>query len=94
MLNATILVTKLPPTNSLNCMHMFFVQVTVLINDINDHPPVIQQDDPTRVTVVEHSPIGTLITVISAVDVMDYGVNTHVVYEIISGNGDGKKINY
>lgn len=59
------------------------------IRDINDHPPVIQQTDPIRVTVVEHSAFGTLITVISAVDVMDYGANTHVVYDIISGNEDG-----
>ena len=39
-------------------------------------------------SVVEHSDIGTLITVISAVDTMDYGVNTRVIYEIISGNED------
>lgn len=61
----------------------------MLISDINDHPPVIQQVDPVRVTVLEHSALGTLITVISAVDIFDFGANTHVVYEIISGNEDG-----
>lgn len=49
---------------------------------------MIQQTDPIAVSVVEHSEIGTLITVITAVDTMDYGVNTRVVYEIISGNED------
>jgi hypothetical protein len=38
------------------------------------------------VTVLEHSAVGTLITVITAVDVLDYGINAHVVYEITSGN--------
>ena len=44
--------------------------------------------DPISVTVLEHSATGTLITVVSAVDVMDYGDNTHIVYEIVSGNED------
>ena len=65
------------------------MQVTVFITDINDHPPVIQQVNPVRVSVVEHSAAGTLVTVISAVDIIDYGVNTHIVYEILSGNEDG-----
>ena len=63
-------------------------QMTVAIHDINDNPPVIQQRSPVMVTVLEHSAVGTLITVITAVDVFDYGDNTHVVYEIISGNED------
>lgn len=67
-----------------------FPQVTVTINDINDNPAVIQQSSPVSVTVLEHSAVGTLITVITAVDILDYGDNTHVVYEIISGNEDCK----
>ena len=62
------------------------------VNDINDNNPVIQQTDPISVTVLEHSTNGTLLTVISAVDLVDFGVNTHVVYEIISGNEEGKSI--
>ncbi len=69
---------------------MIYFQVTVLLVDINDHSPVIQQTSPVSVTVLEHSAVGTLITVISAVDVMDFGINTRIVYEIISGNEDCK----
>ena len=61
------------------------------INDINDHNPVIEQTSPISVTVIENSLIGTFLHVISAVDVMDYGDNAHIVYEILSGNEDGKK---
>ena len=64
--------------------------MTVIINDINDHDPVIQQTNPITASVAEHSAIGTLVTVISAVDTMDFGVNTRVAYEIISGNEDCK----
>ncbi len=49
---------------------------------------MIQQTSPISVSVAEHSDIGTLVAVISAVDTMDYGVNTRVIYEIISGNED------
>lgn len=68
----------------------FFFQVTVAINDVNDHAPVIEQTNPVAVTVLEHSEVGTLITVISAVDAIDFGDNTHVVYEIVSGNDDSE----
>lgn len=49
---------------------------------------MIQQTSPVSVSVAEHSDVGTLITVISAVDTVDFGVNTRVSYEIISGNED------
>lgn len=71
---------------------LFPFQVRVTITDINDNAPVIQQTSPVSVTVLEHSAVGTLITVITAVDVLDYGDNTHVVYEIISGNEDCKSV--
>lgn len=61
------------------------------IVDINDHDPVFLQSDPITVSVAEQSTPGTLVTVVSAVDVIDFGDNTHVVYAIISGNAAGER---
>lgn len=74
--------------HEVNNPYFHFIQVTVTITDINDNPPVIQQMSPVSVTVQEHSPVGTLVAIITAVDILDFGDNTHVVYEIISGNED------
>ena len=74
-----------PPLLS-NIMDVFLIQVTVIITDINDNNPVIQQTDPVAVSVVEHSALGEIVTIISAVDVHDYGSNAEVTYSITSGN--------
>lgn len=74
-------------------MHYITVfQVTVSILDINDHNPVFLQTGPVSVSVLEQSTPGTLVTVLSAVDVIDFGDNTHVVYAILSGNGDCERM--
>jgi len=57
----------------------------VRITDINDNSPVIQQMGPIRREVVEHTRNGTQLAVISATDA-DYGNNSHIVYNIMSGN--------
>ena len=62
------------------------------ILDINDHDPMFLQADPITVSVAEQSTPGTLVTVVSAVDVTDFGDNTHVEYEIVSGNDDCERI--
>ena len=66
----------------------------MIITDINDHNPVIEQTDPVRVSVVEHTPIGFLVTFISAVDIFDYDTNAQIVYNITSGNSDSKLTSY
>jgi len=53
--------------------------------DINDNSPVIQQMGPIGQEVVAHTPNGTQLAVISATDA-DYGDNSHIIYNISSGN--------
>jgi len=62
----------------------------VIVTDINDNNPVIQQTDPVAVSIVEHSALGVIVTVISAVDVHDYGTNAEITYSITSGNSDSE----
>uniref|UniRef100_A0A670J6Z8 Cadherin EGF LAG seven-pass G-type receptor 1 n=2 Tax=Podarcis muralis TaxID=64176 RepID=A0A670J6Z8_PODMU len=58
------------------------IQVTVL--DINDNPPVFQQDE-FDIFVEENSPVGSIVARISAVD-PDEGTNAQIMYQIVEGN--------
>ncbi len=57
---------------------------TIQILNVNDNTPVIS-GEPYRVTVIENSPIGTLVTTINATD-GDLGIHGEIRYTIISGN--------
>lgn len=58
------------------------IQVTVL--DINDNPPVFEQDE-FNIFVEENSPVGSVVARISAVD-PDEGTNAQIMYQIVEGN--------
>ncbi|KAJ7329614.1 hypothetical protein JRQ81_015788, partial [Phrynocephalus forsythii] len=58
------------------------IQVTVL--DINDNPPVFEQDE-FDIYVEENSPVGSIVARISAVD-PDEGTNAQIMYQIVEGN--------
>uniref|UniRef100_A0A8D2LNR3 Cadherin EGF LAG seven-pass G-type receptor 1 n=1 Tax=Varanus komodoensis TaxID=61221 RepID=A0A8D2LNR3_VARKO len=58
------------------------IQVTVL--DINDNPPVFEQDE-FDIFVEENSPVGSIVARISAVD-PDEGTNAQIMYQIVEGN--------
>ncbi len=57
---------------------------TIQILNVNDNTPVIS-GEPYRVTVIENSPIGTLVTTINATD-GDLGIHGEIRYTILSGN--------
>ncbi len=57
---------------------------TIQILNVNDNTPVIS-GEPYQVTVIENSPIGTLVTTINATD-GDLGIHGEIRYTIISGN--------
>lgn len=65
-------------------------QVTVRILDINDNSPVFVSGLTTSVSVLENSPTGTLLTVLSATDADAEPNFTAILYSITSGNPDGK----
>ncbi|XP_034297968.1 cadherin EGF LAG seven-pass G-type receptor 1 isoform X2 [Pantherophis guttatus] len=58
------------------------IQVTVL--DINDNPPVFEQDE-FDIFIEENSPVGSIVARISAVD-PDEGTNAQIMYQIVEGN--------
>ncbi|XP_013914168.1 PREDICTED: cadherin EGF LAG seven-pass G-type receptor 1-like [Thamnophis sirtalis] len=58
------------------------IQVTVL--DINDNPPVFEQDE-FDIFIQENSPVGSIVARISAVD-PDEGTNAQIMYQIVEGN--------
>ncbi|XP_056653588.1 cadherin EGF LAG seven-pass G-type receptor 1 isoform X2 [Monodelphis domestica] len=58
------------------------VQVTVL--DINDNPPVFEQDE-LELFVEENSPVGSVVARIRAAD-PDEGPNAQIMYQIVEGN--------
>ncbi|XP_066489731.1 cadherin EGF LAG seven-pass G-type receptor 1 [Tiliqua scincoides] len=58
------------------------IQVTVL--DINDNPPVFEQDE-FDIFVEENSPVGSVVARISAID-PDEGTNAQIMYQIVEGN--------
>ncbi len=57
---------------------------TIQILNVNDNTPFIS-GEPYQVTVIENSPIGTLVTTINATD-GDLGIHGEIRYTIISGN--------
>ena len=65
----------------------FLLQVTILITDINDHPPYF---DKTlfNITIFEDETLDTILAQVVASDV-DSSVLT---YELVLGNDDGKVI--
>uniref|UniRef100_A0A7N4P878 Cadherin EGF LAG seven-pass G-type receptor 1 n=1 Tax=Sarcophilus harrisii TaxID=9305 RepID=A0A7N4P878_SARHA len=58
------------------------IQVTVL--DINDNPPVFDQDE-LELFVEENSPVGSVVARIRAAD-PDEGPNAQIMYQIVEGN--------
>ncbi|XP_061583050.1 cadherin EGF LAG seven-pass G-type receptor 2 isoform X2 [Cololabis saira] len=58
------------------------IQVTIL--DVNDNPPVFQEDE-FDIMVEENSPIGLVVAHISATD-PDEGSNAQIMYQIVEGN--------
>ncbi|XP_043823673.1 cadherin EGF LAG seven-pass G-type receptor 1 [Dromiciops gliroides] len=58
------------------------IQVTVL--DINDNPPVFEQDE-LELFVEENSPVGSVVARIRAAD-PDEGPNAQIMYQIVEGN--------
>jgi hypothetical protein len=60
------------------------VEVTVTVLDVNDNPPVFEQDE-FDVFVEENSPIGLAVARVTASD-PDEGTNAQVMYQIVEGN--------
>ncbi|XP_072120762.1 protocadherin alpha-C2-like [Mobula birostris] len=60
------------------------VQVTVIVNDANDNPPVFSQS-VYKVNMLESAPIGTLIITLNATD-LDDGPNGEITYVLSSHN--------
>ncbi|KAL5014373.1 hypothetical protein ScPMuIL_008643 [Solemya velum] len=59
------------------------VEITIIVDDLNDSPPVFPADEIT-IHIVENSPIGSTIAEITAID-PDAGENAKVEYSIIPG---------
>lgn len=66
-----------------NC---FSVQVTVLITNINDHPPYFDKTE-FNLTLLEDESVGTILEQVVASDVDTE--DDYLVYTILSGNNDG-----
>lgn len=64
---------KFADFNHRNTTFCLLLQVTVLVRDVNDNPPMIHNSDLSHLTVSEDTPIGTTITVISVSD-LDEGM--------------------
>ncbi|KAB0393125.1 hypothetical protein E2I00_010871, partial [Balaenoptera physalus] len=60
------------------------MDVTVTVLDVNDNPPVFQQDE-FDVFVEENSPIGLAVARVTATD-PDEGTNAQIMYQIVEGN--------
>uniref|UniRef100_A0A3Q3T3G8 Cadherin EGF LAG seven-pass G-type receptor 2 n=1 Tax=Mastacembelus armatus TaxID=205130 RepID=A0A3Q3T3G8_9TELE len=58
------------------------IQVTIL--DVNDNPPVFEEDE-FDIMVEENSPIGLVVAHVSATD-PDEGSNAQIMYQIVEGN--------
>ena len=66
--------------------------VMIIVEDINDNSPkFISNKEDHDITVLESTPIATILTVISAIDI-DSGINGLVTYTIVDGN-IGSKFN-
>ncbi|XP_053501611.1 protocadherin beta-16-like isoform X32 [Ictalurus furcatus] len=64
------------------------IQITVL--DTNDNAPVCKQS-VYKVDVSENSPVGTLLTIVSATDA-DEGINGHISYTIVQASKDAREL--
>lgn len=60
------------------------MEVTVTVLDVNDNPPVFEQDE-FDVFVEENSPIGLAVARVTATD-PDEGTNAQIIYQIVEGN--------
>ena len=60
------------------------MDVTVTVLDVNDNPPVFEQDE-FDVFVEENSPIGLAVARVTATD-PDEGTNAQIMYQIVEGN--------
>ncbi|XP_049621611.1 cadherin EGF LAG seven-pass G-type receptor 2 isoform X1 [Suncus etruscus] len=60
------------------------VDVAVAVLDVNDNPPVFEQDE-FDVFVEENSPIGLAVARVTATD-PDEGTNAQIMYQIVEGN--------
>uniref|UniRef100_A0A5F8HC53 Cadherin EGF LAG seven-pass G-type receptor 2 n=1 Tax=Monodelphis domestica TaxID=13616 RepID=A0A5F8HC53_MONDO len=60
------------------------VEVMVTVLDVNDNPPVFEQDE-FDVFVEENSPIGLAVARVTATD-PDEGTNAQIMYQIVEGN--------
>ena len=62
----------------------------MIITDINDNTPVFaDQSGMVSVMVAEHSPMNTLLTVLSATDADFDQLNSEIFFSITAGNDDG-----
>ncbi|XP_072515541.1 protocadherin gamma-A4-like isoform X10 [Salminus brasiliensis] len=66
------------------------VRIHVTVLDINDNAPVCKQDE-YKIDVVETSPIGTVLTTVSAVDA-DEGINGQISYSIAQASKEARDI--
>ena len=62
-----------------------FVELNIIIEDSNDHPPVFSSTNEMMITLEEDTPIGTLITRIEATD-NDIGNNALIFFSILPTN--------
>ena len=60
----------------------------MVITDVNDNSPVIDQMNPLEVTVIEHARNDSIVAVVTASD-EDFGVNGIVFFDITAGNQAG-----
>ena len=60
-----------------------FVELIIIIEDVNDNPPVFSQENEMMVTMEEDTPVGTSITTILADDA-DIGTNMEITYSILT----------
>ncbi|XP_024116845.1 protocadherin Fat 4 isoform X2 [Oryzias melastigma] len=64
-----------------------FASLVIFVNDINDHPPIFQEE-LYRVDISEDTPKGSYIKGVSATD-GDSGQNANLRYSLVSGNSLG-----
>uniref|UniRef100_A0A8B9R3E4 Cadherin domain-containing protein n=1 Tax=Astyanax mexicanus TaxID=7994 RepID=A0A8B9R3E4_ASTMX len=66
------------------------VQIHVTVLDINDNAPVCKQSE-YKVDVFETSPVGTILTTVSAVDADD-GINGQIIYSIAQASKEARDL--
>ena len=70
------------------------LQVTVIVEDVNDNRPLFSQSE-YRTSVTENAPPGTTIAILTATD-GDSGTNGEIIYSFgtTSSNGLGSNISF